>query len=383
MLIENLIRQEMDKIYKEGLKREIPNITKSNGKYIEVNGVNCLNCASNDYLGLGSNKEIKKSAQQAIKIYGNSAGGSRIVSGNYYIYEKLEKEMAKFKGYESCLVVNSGYVANILILNTLLSKDSVVFMDKLNHASIYDGIKKSEATVVRYRHNDIEHLEKLLKKHSSIPLKFLITDTIFSMDGDRAKLLEIAELKKLYNFTLIVDEAHATGIYGKGRGLCHHIGVQDLVDINMGTFSKALGGYGAYICSSKLITELFVNKGRPFIYTTALPPAVIGGNLKALEIIQEKYDNYGGKLLNLIAKFREILKKNHITFSGSDSQIFPIVFKTNEEALSAHKKLIEYGIFTGIARRPTVQTPRLRISLRADFTKKDLMEIASCLKKVV
>lgn len=383
MLIENIIRQEIDKISKNGLKREIPDISKSSGKYIEVTGTVCLNCSSNDYLGFASNNEIKKASQNAIKVYGNSAGGSRIVSGNFHIYNKLEEEMAKFKGYERCLVVNSGYVANILMLSTLLDKDSIVFTDKLNHASIYDGIKMTGATMVRYNHNDMNHLEKLLKKYSNIPFKFLITDTIFSMDGDRAKLLEITELKKHYNFMFIVDEAHATGIYGEGRGLCHHLGIQNIVDVNMGTFSKALGGFGAYICSSKLITDLFVNKGRPFIYTTALPPSVIGGNLRALEIIRDKYDSFGGKLLKLNEKFRKLLKQYDIIVPESDSQIFPVIFKNNEKALTAQKKLIELGVFTGVARRPTVPTPRVRISLRADFTNKDLTEIVLCLKKVI
>lgn len=383
MLINSKIKDELEQLHNNGLYRKIPFIAKSQGKYIEIEGKICLNCSTNDYLGLADNAQIKKASKEAIKIYGNSSKGSRIVSGNFYLYDKLEEEMAKFKGYEKCLVVNSGYTANLLILSSLIDKNSVVFTDKLNHASIYDGIRMSEGKMVRYNHNDVEHLEKLLKKYAHTPFKFLVTDTVFSMDGDMAKIKEIAELKNYYNFTMIVDEAHATGIYGNGRGLCHEYGLDKIIDVNMGTFSKAFGGLGGYICSDNYMIDFFINKGRSFIYTTALPPSVIGGNLKALELIRDKYERFGGKLLKLSKIFKKLLIRNCINTTEGYGHIFPFLFENNQKALTAQKKLIECGVFAGLARKPTVQTPRLRISLRADFNNKDLLEIVKCLKKVI
>lgn len=383
MLINNKIEDELEQLSKNGLYRKIPLIAKSQRKYIEVDGKICINCSTNDYLGLADNPQIKKASKEAIKVYGNSSRGSRIVSGNFYLYDKLEKEMAEFKGYEKCLVVNSGYIANLLMMSTLVDKDSVVFTDKLNHASIYDGIRMSEGKMVRYNHNDVEHLEKLLKKYAHIPFKFLVTDTVFSMDGDFAKIREIADLKKHYRFMMIVDEAHATGIYGKGRGLCHEYGLDKIIDINMGTFSKAFGSLGGYICSNSTTIDFLINKGRAFIYTTALPPSVIGGNLKALELVSGKYDRLGGKLLKLSKIFKDLLRQNGVEGVDNYGHIFPFLFENNQKALTAQKKLIEYGVFAGLARKPTVQTPRLRISLRADFNSNDLLEIVKCLKKVI
>jgi len=377
------ISDEIEKIKSDGLYRKIPVIQRQLGKNIIVNNIPALNCASNDYLGLSQNEEIQVAAIKCIKKYGNSSGGSRVVSGNYKIYDLLESRMSKFKGYESCLVVNSGYIANLLIISTLASFDTIVFTDKLNHASIYDGIRLSKARMVRYRHNDISHLEDLLKKYHTFSKKIVVTDTIFSMDGDRAKLKDMVKLKEKYEFFLIIDEAHATGIFGEGRGLAHEEGEENYIDINMGTFSKALGGFGAYICAKNEMIDYFINRGRGFIYTTSLPPSVIGANLEALKIVENNYDKYGGKLITNCELFRNLLKKRGIDFLNSTSQIFPVVLKDNEKAIEAQNRLLELGIFVAVARRPTVVTPRLRISLRADFDIEDLYKIANSLKEVI
>jgi len=383
MIMISQIYDEIEKIKSDGLYRKIPEIQRQLGKNIIVNNIPALNCASNDYLGLSQNEEIQVAAIKCIKKYGNSSGGSRVVSGNYEIYDLLENRMAKFKGYESCLIVNSGYIANLLIISTLASFDTIVFTDKLNHASIYDGIRLSKAKMVRYRHNDISHLEELLKKYHTFSKKIVVTDTIFSMDGDRAKLKDMVELKEKYEFFLIIDEAHATGIFGEGRGLAHEEGVENYVDINMGTFSKALGGFGAYICAKNEMITYFINKGRGLIYTTSLPPSVIGANLEALKIVENNCDKYGGKLITNCELFRNLLIKKGIDFLNSTSQIFPVVLKDNEKAIEAQNRLLELGIFVAVARRPTVITPRLRISLRADFDIEDLYKIGDSLKEVI
>jgi len=373
------IAKELETIKSEGLYRKIPEIQRQCGKNIIVNNICALNCASNDYLGFSQNEEIKLAALDAIKDYGNSSGGSRVVSGNYNIYNRLEKELADFKGYESCLIVNSGYIANLLIVSTLATPDTIIFTDKLNHASIYDGIRLSGAKMVRYRHNDVSHLEELLKKYSAFPEKIVITDTIFSMDGDRVRLREIVNLKASYRFLLVIDEAHGTGLFGKGRGLAHEYEVEKDIDINMGTFSKALGGFGAYICAKSELVEYLINKGRGFIYTTSLPPAIVGGNLKAIELLKENFEQYGGKLITYCEVFRKLLQERKIDFLNSTSQIFPIVVSDNNKALQAQNKLLKLGIYVAVARRPTVTTPRLRVSLRADFDLSDIYKIADSL----
>jgi 8-amino-7-oxononanoate synthase len=377
------ISNELEIIKNDGLYRKIPEIQRQSGKNIIVKNICALNCASNDYLGFSQNEEIYSASMEAIRYYGNSSGGSRVVSGNYNLYDVLEKDVADFKGYESCLVVNSGYIANLLIISTLASSDTIIFTDKLNHASIYDGIRLSKAKMVRYRHNDASHLEELLNKYMAFPKKIVVTDTIFSMDGDRAQLREIVKLKEIYEFLLVVDEAHGTGVFGKGRGLAHEEGVERRIDINMGTFSKALGGFGSYICAKREIIEYLTNKGRGFIYTTSLPPSVIGGNLKAVSLLRENYEQYGGKLITYCEIFRNLLKEKRIDFLNSTSQIFPIVVSDNNKALQAQNKLLDLGIYVAVARRPTVPTPRLRVSLRADFDIDDIYKIADLLVNTI
>ncbi|AEI14453.1 8-amino-7-oxononanoate synthase [Flexistipes sinusarabici DSM 4947] len=383
MTVYSQISDELKQIKSNGLYRKIPAIAKTANKFIEINGSVKLNCASNDYLGLSHNSQVKEASIKAIETYGNSSGSSRVVCGNYDLFDKLEQEMAKFKNCESCLVVNTGFMANLLIISTLACPDSIIFTDKLNHASIYDGIKLSGAKMLRYKHNDIDHLKILLKKYAEHSKKILVTDTLFSMDGDKAKLKELSDLKYKYNFLLMVDEAHATGIFGKGKGLVHEEGVERDIDINMGTFSKALGGFGAYVCADKTIIEYLVNKGRGLIFTTSLPPAVIGGNLKSLEIVSQQHEKYGKKLLDHCSIFKDLLTKENIDCGETESQIFPIVFKNNNSVMEAQRRLLKSGIYAALARRPSVPTPRLRISLRADFTKEDLVKIVRCLKQII
>ncbi|TYB37329.1 aminotransferase class I/II-fold pyridoxal phosphate-dependent enzyme [Flexistipes sinusarabici] len=377
------IKDNLEDIKSKGLYRNIPPIAKSHAKYIIFNGEEKLNCASNDYLGFSHNIQVKEAAAEALRMYGNSSGSSRIVAGNYDLYNKLEYETAKFKNYESCLTVNTGYTANLLIISTLADPRSIVFTDKLNHASIYDGIKLCGAKMVRYKHNDMNHLEMLLKKYDKYPNKILITDTIFSMDGDKARLNEIRELKYKYNFLFVIDEAHATGIFGEGRGIAHEEGVEKDVDMNMGTFSKALGGFGAYICADKNIVKYLINKGRSFIFTTSLPPSVIGGNVKSVEIVSQEHEKYGGRLLDNCRIFTNLLATLNIDHEKSNSQIFPFFFEDNNSALEAQKRLLDSGVYALLARRPSVTTPRLRISLRADFTNEDIVKIVKCLKKII
>ncbi len=334
--------------------------------YLEYQKEKLLNLASNNYLGLSNSEGLKNASIEAIKSYGTSSSASRLISGNYQIYDQLEKVLAEFKKQQKALVVGSGYAANLCILGSLAARGTTVFSDRLNHASIIDATVLSRSHQVRYRHADTDHLEYLLEKFRERPSKILVTDTVFSMDGDVAPLESLVELCKQYQVLMVVDEAHATGVFG--RGLAHHLGLEKEIHVHMGTFSKAMGSYGGYIASSQDIIDIIINRGRPFIYSTALPPAVIGANLAALEMIMNNLQS-GRILLELSERIRTFLKELGFDTGLSSTQIIPVILGKSSLAMKVWQKMMGYGIFTGAIRPPTVpeNTARLRLSLRADM----------------
>jgi len=370
MSLLDLLEKNLNQIKINQLWRTIPSISAHTKKYINLNGSDCLNLSSNNYLGLSDSKYLQQAAISAIEEFGCSAGASRLVSGNFDIYNELESTIAQFKHTQKALVLNTGYVANLTLLQAL-AKDAVVFSDRLNHASIVDGILLSRAKFHRYAHCDTDMLEKLLKKETAN--KIIITDTIFSMDGDAAPLKDIVRLAKQYEAFVIVDEAHATGVFGEGRGYAYQEGVSSDIDCHMGTFSKALGSFGAYISSSELVIDYLINNARGFIFSTALPPAVIGANLARINYVI-KNPQLGKNLLSISDKIRQFLKTLGFDVGNSISQIIPVILKTNEAVLRAQKLLLEKKVFVGAIRPPTVpkNTSRLRISLRADLDENDL-----------
>ncbi|MCP4649018.1 MAG: 8-amino-7-oxononanoate synthase [PVC group bacterium] len=333
--------------------------------------------SSNDYLGLSSHPALKAAFQAAGNKFGVGTAGSRLLSGDLKIHHQLEERIAVFKGKERALVYNSGYQANISIISALVTKQDVVFMDKLSHASIIDGIKLSGARFFRFQHNDVEHLERLLKKErNKFKDAFIITETIFSMDGDRCPLQDLVSLKKQYNCRLYIDEAHATGIFGeRGSGLAELEGVSADVDFIMGTFSKALGSFGAYIAASSKVIEYLINASRGFIYTTALPAAVMSANLAALDLVEQ--ESFRRKvLLENAVYFREELKKRGFQIKG-DSQIVPWVVGDSERAMSLSRDLRSRGYWVLPIRPPTVPAgeARLRFSLNYDHDKETLKKL--------
>jgi len=333
-----------------------------------------LNLASNNYLGLAGDERLKEAAIACTRKYGAGATASRLVVGNYSLYEEVERSICDWKGTEKALVVNSGYTANIGVISSLVSRHDIVFSDKLNHASIVDGIILSGAEHKRYRHNDLDHLEKLLKTASPEKRKLIVTDTVFSMDGDTAYLRELVELKEKYGAILIVDEAHASGIYGiGGAGLSHIEDLAQKIDIHMGTFSKALGCYGAYLTGDAIYIEYLQNMMRSFIFTTALPPSTLGAVQKAIEIVQEDHK----RRENLIANgeyFRSKLRDAGFNIGNSSTHIVPIVVGSNENALRFSKRLQEAGIAAIAIRPPTVpvHSSRIRFAVTSEHTIADL-----------
>lgn len=375
-------KTELEKIKKQNLYRVIKNIDKLEGKYLYLNGKKYLDFSSSNYLGYRDDERIIDKMKKSLDTYGFGSGASRLVVGDSKPFFELEKALANLKKKEKALVFNSGYDLNLGVISAIANEKTYIFCDKLNHASIYDGIKLSGANLIRYKHNDIDDLKKVLKKYKEVEDKLLITDTVFSMDGDKARLKEIIELKKDYGFRIMVDEAHGGGVLGNtGMGLCEKLGLTEDVDIIMGTFSKAYGGQGAYVVGNADFIEYLINSVRSFIFTTALPPSVIVGNLEALNLsVEESFRRI--KLLENAEYLRNSLKEESFDIGDSETQIIPIIFGTNEEVLKYHEKLFEKGIYLPAIRKPTVTKPRLRISLGYNIDRSDIDYLIESLKKI-
>ncbi|HQP91182.1 MAG TPA: 8-amino-7-oxononanoate synthase [Candidatus Omnitrophota bacterium] len=368
------IRDFLKKRDEEGSLRILrPSLSRGAGR-IKIGSKEYFDLSSNDYLGISDHSALKSASIKAIEQYGTGSSASRLLSGDSALYHELEEKVARFKGKPSALVFNSGYQGNVGILSALCNDHDAIFADKLSHASILDGIFLSEAKLFRFKHNDLEHLESLLRENrKDYKNCLIITETIFSMDGDRAPLRELVGLKNKYDCSLMVDEAHATGIFGKnGAGIVEEEGLSEDVDLIMGTFSKALGSFGAYLAGSKDLIDYLVNTCRSFIYSTALPPAVIAANIAALDIV-EKEPWRRENLLKLSDYFRTGLKDAGFNPLGS-SQIVPVVLGDNFKVLDSSRKLSEKGWWVLAVRPPTVAKgqSRLRFSLSASHDEKIL-----------
>ncbi|CCO25095.1 aminotransferase class I/II-fold pyridoxal phosphate-dependent enzyme [Maridesulfovibrio hydrothermalis] len=374
--IYSQVQNELADLGKVSMLRVIPDVEDGASRELLFKGERLLNLASNDYLGLASDENLREAAVKAINKYGCGAAASRLVTGNFGLYDELEQEIANFKEQDDAILFASGYAANLSIMDSFADRRSVVFSDKLNHASIIDGIKMSGARQVRYHHNDISHLKMRIESFRDVKSKILITDTIFSMDGDLAYIEEVADLCDFYEVMLIVDEAHAEGVFGGGKGLCFERKVSERVDLHMGAFSKAFGSLGGAASGNKDLMAYLRNKGRSFVFSTALPPAVVGANLAALRLVKDD-SSRGTKLLEISRELKTFLQSEGFDCANSASQIIPVILGENEKALEAQKILMNAGLYVAAIRPPTVpkNTARLRLSLRADLTANDLAKI--------
>ena len=368
-----------------GLLRVLrPADSRKSGK-IYRSGKEFLDFSSNDYLGLSEHPELKEAAQKAIESLGVSASASRLLSGDLNIHHLLEEKVAHFKGKQSALVFNSGYQANIGIISSLYNRADAVFCDRLSHASIIDGVRQSGAKLFRFGHNDLDHLESLLKKESR---KFenclIVTETVFSMDGDKPPLNELVNIKDKYDCFLMVDEAHATGIFGpSGAGVVEEQDLCDRIELIMGTFSKALGSFGAYLACSAKIKEYLINSCRSFIYSTALPPAVIAADIEALNIVRD--EPFRRKtLLDNADYFRSTLRENRFDVRGS-SQIVPLIVGDSNKATRLSRELEQSGYWVLPVRPPTVPTgqARLRFSLTFHHSRQVLETLADHIVEIM
>ncbi|MDP6685775.1 MAG: 8-amino-7-oxononanoate synthase, partial [Candidatus Omnitrophota bacterium] len=319
------IREFLEERESEGLLRTLHCMDCRKEGLIRFNNKDYIDFCSNDYLGLSEHPNLIDASIKAAQRFGTSSSASRLLSGDLKIHHSLEGKIAEFKGKDSALVFNSGYQANIGIISSLYKKGDVIFSDRLNHASIIDAIMLSKAKLLRFNHNDLNHLEMLLKKERQrFKNSLIVTETVFSMDGDAAPLRGLVDLKEKYDCEIMVDEAHATGIFGQnGSGIVEKEGLTNQVDFIMGTFSKALGGFGAYLACSKRIKEFLINTCRSFIYSTALPPSVIAANLASLDLVAEEPFRRNTLLANA-EYFRKELVRIGFKTRGL-SQIIPII----------------------------------------------------------
>ena len=374
-------RTQLEVKEKEQNKRSIKVYEPIDAVRVKRNNQEFIMMASNNYLGLTHDLRVQQAAKYAVEQYGTGSGGARLTSGTFPLFNELELGIADFKHTEQALVFNTGYMANVGTITALMNKNSIIISDELNHASIIDGCRLSGARIERYNHKDIEHAEHILKNYKSSH-KMIITDGVFSMDGDIAPLDKLYELGKEYNALLMVDDAHSTGVLGNGRGTAYHFGLTD-VDVQLGTLSKALGSVGGYVAGRKELIEYLVNYSRSFIFSTALSPADIGAALEALTIV--KNEPLVVEQLNENTAYMANKLQSMGIECDDETPIFPIIVGDNERALSLAYELELRGIIITAIRPPTVPVgeSRLRMTVTAAHSQEQLDYVANTLRDLL
>jgi 8-amino-7-oxononanoate synthase len=404
MQLDDFAAAALGQLHAGGLLRQLRAIKGSQGPRLVVDGRAVVNFSSNDYLGLANDPLLREVALRAIERYGVGAGASRLVCGNLAPYGELEVRLAAFKGKQAAVVFGSGYAANVGTICALVGKGDTIILDKLDHASIVDGARQSGATIRVYPHGDLNKLEKLLKQnrigHSARTL--VITETVFSMDGDIAPLREIVELKDRYGAWLMVDEAHATGLYGaRRRGVAEALSVEERVEVTVGTLSKALGCVGGFVCGSRLLVELLVNRARSLIYSTALPPAMVAAAGATVEFVMSRAGEarcaklwrragelsrgLGHQSVGSVPTARLPRMVGRAAYSApAGSAIIPLVLGDEARAVEFSRRLLERGFFAPAIRFPTVArgAARLRLSVTATHTSGQIQSLLGALRAI-
>ncbi|MCW3016056.1 MAG: bioF [Solirubrobacterales bacterium] len=377
------LEQRLADLDDQGLRRRMRLVSGPQGPRVVLDGKGVLLLCSNNYLGLADHQRVREAAADAAMRWGAGAGASRLVSGTMTIHRRLEARLAEFKGTESTVLFGSGYLANIGVVSALAAAggpDTVVFSDALNHASIVDGCRLARAQTVVYDHCDVEHLRWCLEQHAGRPA-VIVTDSVFSMDGDVAPLGEIAELAQRFGARLVVDEAHGTGCSGPGgRGSVADAGLDGVVDVVVGTLGKALGAYGAFAACSRTMTDFLTNTSRPLIFSTAPPPPAVAAALAALELLIEEPGRVDRLQANADA-LRDGLAREGFEVAGSTTQIVPLIVGDAALAMRICEQAIMGGVFAQAIRPPTVPdgTSRLRLAVMASHSKAELREAARVL----
>jgi 8-amino-7-oxononanoate synthase len=374
------IHDRLAELRELGLYRRTRMISGPQGPRVVLDGKPVLLLCSNNYLGLADHPRVREAAADAAMRWGVGAGASRLVSGTMTVHRRLEERLAAFEGTEAALLFGSGYLANVGVVSALAGEGSVVLSDELNHASIVDGCRLARAETFVYRHADMEHLAWGLRNAVGRSA-LVVTDSVFSMDGDVAPLAEIVELARRHRVRVVVDEAHGTGCLGPGgRGAAHEAGVEEEIDVVIGTLGKALGSYGAYAACDHALAQLLLNTARPFVYSTAPPPPVAAGALAALELLEREPQRVDRLRANGAA-LRAELHRDGFDVSGSTTQIVPIVVGEAARAMQMCELALEAGVFAQAIRPPTVPdgTSRLRLAVMASHSREELREAARVL----
>jgi 8-amino-7-oxononanoate synthase len=378
------LHEELHELDAEGLRRRLRTVDPLGGMRASVENKDCVLFCTNNYLGLADHPHVLERSQKALFRYGAGAQASRLVSGSFPIHQQLEEKTAAFKGSEACLAFPTGYMANLAAVSALVDEKDVILCDRLNHASLIDACRMTKAKFMVYEHLSLDDLKKQLEKTAKYRRRLVVTDGLFSMDGDLVPLLKLMELAHEYDALVMVDDAHGTGVLGPtGQGIIHHFPLKHFPAVVVGTYSKALGSMGGFVCGSKLFIEYLLNKARTFIYTTGLPPAVCGASLGALEVMEQETSRVD-KLWDNSKKIRNGLKALGYEIPRGAGPVLPVMVGENEEALRMSKQLWEEGILIVAIRPPTVPkgTARLRLSVSAAHTDEDIAKLLEAFKKL-
>jgi 8-amino-7-oxononanoate synthase len=375
------IEERLAELERLGLQRRLRLISGPQGPRVLLDGKPVLLLCSNNYLGLADHPRVREAAAEAAMRWGVGAGASRLVSGTMTVHRRLEERLAAFEGSEACVLFGSGYLANLGVIGALAGAGDTVFSDALNHASIIDGCRLSRARVVVYRHLDTEHLEWSLAQHGGEGRRLIVTDSVFSMDGDLAPLSEIVTLAREHGARVMVDEAHATGALGPdGRGAVAQAGLQGEVDVLVGTLGKALGSYGAYVCANATMVRYLINAARSLIFSTAPGPPAMAGALQALELLSERPERVE-RLRAGARTLRFALAAEGFPVETDEMHIVPLIVGDERAALALCQAALERGVFAQAIRPPTVPTgtSRLRLAVMATHTHEELQRAARAL----
>ena len=382
--MQQYLREELAGIDSAGLRRRLRQLDSAQGVRINLEGRELLNFSSNDYLGLANDPILKRAASKAIEEFGAGSGSARLICGSQSPHHQLEAALAEFKGTESAICFSSGYAAALGVLSAVMDEGDVVVIDKLVHASLIDGVRLSGAKLRVFKHNDLEDLERILQWAARREGHTLvITESVFSMDGDLAPILNLIELKEKYGAWLMVDEAHATGLFGKGRrGLIEEFGVGDRVDIQMGTLGKALGSAGGYICGSQQLVDLLINRARSFVFSTAPVPAQAAAAKAAVDWVQTgEAEIARTRLWGLVDQLKNGLIQSGWQLPVVRSAILPLLIGSESDAANLSDHLLEASVFVPVIRYPTVARgkARLRITVSAAHSPEDVSQLLEAL----
>jgi 8-amino-7-oxononanoate synthase len=375
------LRATLVRLDSEGLRRDLRLIESATGPSVRYGGGELLMLSSNDYLGLANHPAVRCAAAEAIERYGVGAGASRLIAGNLLPHHALELEIARLKGTEAALVFGSGYLANLGAITALASAEDIIFSDELNHASLIDGCRLSRAQVRVYRHCDSDDLAAMLAQARGFRRRLIVTDSVFSMDGDFAPLREVVALARRFDAAVMIDEAHAVGVVGAdGLGLAAELGVARAIEVQVGTLSKALGSYGAYVAGSQTLIDLLVNRARSFIYSTGLAPALAAAAGRALQIMIAEPQRRE-RLWRNAAYLRAQLCAAGFRIGSTASPIIPVIVGESESAVAFARRLFERGVYVIAIRPPTVppQTARLRLTPTSEHREADLDRVATAM----